>query len=146
MRRFVCLQDCFLTLTCHLVLTIEFGCEYCQQTLRLGDTHFNKVSADDLLQTMRNMDPILDTSRVHVPSLTGSQRLPATHHQHTQWSHGEIFSRVSDQWTSKVGDAEGNTNNVLPLWGATGTPPRKGWRTFTGKSSGNFHHKGGSMT
>ena len=34
-------------------LTIEFGCEYCQHVLNLGDSDFNKLSSDELLRSQR---------------------------------------------------------------------------------------------
>jgi hypothetical protein len=37
---------------------------------------------------------------------------------------------------------EGNVNNVLPVWGPAGVPPREDQRRSTGKSSVNLHRKG----
>ena len=33
-------------------------------------------------------------------------------------------------------------DNDLPVWEASGAPPREGPKKYTGKSSGNFHRKG----
>ena len=40
-------------------------------------------------------------------------------------------------------DAAGNGgNNDIPVWEASGAPPREGPKKYTGRSSGNFHRKG----
>ena len=131
-------------------LTIEFGCEYCQHFLKLGDTDFNKLSSDHVLKTMRNMTPNLDTSRFYgtrvVFRVIRVWLVDNDFQQHTtSIPNGLMVRYITECLTngrSRLSkEIGGNVNNVLPVWGSTRAPPREDRRSYAGKSSDNFHHK-----
>ena len=109
-------------------LTVEFGCEYCQHTLNLGHADFDKLSAETILQDMRNLDPKIDTTPFY-----GTR--PAF--------------RAIRAWLV-VNDFQSHTTNIrnglmVKYFTEYQTKGRAGRRACTGKSSGNFHRKGVDM-
>ena len=109
-------------------LTIEFGCEFCQHALQMGDADFNKLSADELLKDMRKRAPRLDLARFYgarAASKSIRAWLVVNDFQHHTTNipnvlmvkyFAECQAKGRTRLNKNVG-VEDSANNVLPVWG-----------------------------
>ncbi len=137
-------------------LTVELGCKYCQHALIMSDADFSTLSVDQVLQNMRNMAPKIHLKLFFYGAREAFRAIRAWLETHKLQHHttnipsgimvmyfAEAQANGRARLIKKKKDAAGNGDNKdIPVWEASGAPPREGPKKYTGKSSGNFHRKG----